>query len=89
MLNYNDTFREIANYRRIIDSAKKELDALEAEVKAYMTAEGLSELIGTEHKAAYKMVSRSSIDTTALKREMPDVAARFTKTSESARFNFS
>lgn len=43
---------------------------------------------GTEHKATYKAVISSRIDTTALKREQPGVAAQYTRATETRRFTF-
>ena len=46
-------------------------------------------LTGTEHKATYKAITSSRIDTTALKRELPGVAAQYTRATETRRFTFS
>lgn len=59
-----------------------------AAVKAKMAAAGVDILVGAEHKATYKAVTSSRVDTTALKKDMPDVAARYTKTTETRRFTF-
>ena len=50
--------------------------------------ETMRELAGTERKATFKTVSSSRIDTAALKREQPDIAALYTKTTETKRFTF-
>ena len=84
----NAHLQELARLRMM----KSELDALieheEQELKQYMLDHSLTEVIGEEHKAVYKTVSSSRLDTTALKREFPDVAARFTKAQSSMRFTF-
>jgi len=64
------------------------VEALKDEVKQHMTAAGLDTLTGSEHKATYKTVVSSRIDTTALKKDMPDVATKYTKTTETKRFTF-
>lgn len=56
--------------------------------KSYMAENGLEILTGSEHKAIYKTVTSSRIDTTALKKALPEVAERYTKTSETKRFTF-
>ena len=38
------------------------------------------------YKVTYKPITSTRIDTTALKRELPDVAARFSKASTVRRF---
>ncbi len=87
-LNYNDTMRELAQYTRIAEETADIIDGLRDKLKAYMTENGLETLTGDEHKATYKRVTSSRIDTTALKKELPDVAARFTQKTETARFTF-
>jgi len=64
------------------------VEALKDEVKQHMTAAGLDTLTGSEHKATYKTVVSSRIDTTALKKDLPDVANKYTKTTETKRFTF-
>lgn len=51
-------------------------------------AAGLEVLTGDEHKATFKTVSSSRIDTAALKKGHPEIAAAYTKTSETKRFTF-
>lgn len=48
----------------------------------------IDEYGGSEHKASYKAVTSSRIDTTALKRDMPEIAAKYTKTTNTRRFLF-
>ena len=56
--------------------------------KKHMEGNGIEVLTGEEHKATYKAVSSSRIDTTALKRDLPEIAAKYTKTTETRRFLF-
>ena len=53
-----------------------------------MAAAGVESLAGSEHKATYKAVTSSRVDTTTLKKELPEVAARYTKTTTTRRFIF-
>ena len=64
------------------------VDSLKDSLKKYMEENGLDTIAGSEHKASYKAVTSSRIDTTALKRDMPEIAARYTKTTETRRFLF-
>lgn len=54
----------------------------------FMEENGLDSIAGSEHKASYKAVTSSRIDTTALKRDLPEIAAKYTKTTETRRFLF-
>ena len=81
MRNINEIFAELAQYQRLQEEAAAMVEALKDEVKQHMTAAGLDTLTGSEHKATYKTVVSSRIDTTALKKDMPDVATKYTKTT--------
>ena len=65
------------------------VDGLKDQLKQIMQAQGVDTLTGTEHKATYKAVTSSRIDTSALKKDMPAVAAQYSRTTETRRFTFS
>lgn len=88
MKNINDIFAELAQYQRLQEEAAAMVEALKDEIKQHMTAAGLDTLTGSEHKATYKTVASSRIDTTALKKDMPEIATKYTKTTETKRFTF-
>lgn len=86
--NLNALMREIAEYSRMAEEIGATLDGLKDSLKKYMDENGLDSIAGNEHKASYKAVTSSRIDTTALKRDMPEIAAKYTKTTETRRFLF-
>ena len=96
MMNYNEIaqnnldslMREIAEYTRMADEIAATLDSLKDILKKHMEENGLDSIAGSEHKASYKAVTSSRIDTTALKRDMPEIAAKYTKTTNTRRFLF-
>lgn len=57
-------------------------------LKERMTSAGVESLAGSEHKATYKAVTSSRVDTTSLKKDLPEIAARYTKTTTARRFTF-
>ena len=79
---------ELAKYNRILEETTTIIDGFKDEIKLYMVENNLDVLTGNEHKATYKTVSSSRIDTTLLKKELPEIATLYTKTTESKRFNF-
>ena len=81
-MDINALMTEMAQYIRLQEEAAATVEALKDQIKAQMTA------VGAEHKATYKAVTSSRVDTTALKKDMPDIAARYTKTTETRRFTF-
>lgn len=86
--NLNALMKEIAEYTRMAEEIGATLDGLKDSLKKYMDENGLDSIAGNEHKASYKAVTSSRIDTTALKRDMPEIAAKYTKTTETRRFLF-
>ena len=79
---------ELAQYIRMQEEAAAMVEALKDQLKQHMTAAGVDTLAGTEHKATYKAVTSSRIDTAALKKDMPELAQKYTKTTETRRFLF-
>ena len=86
--NLNSIMREIAEYTRTAEEIPAVLDGLKDTLKKYMDENGLDHIAGAEHKASYKPVTSCRLDTTALKKDLPEVAARYTKSTTSRRFLF-
>ena len=76
--------RELRQLHALIEEAQAEAEALKDEIKAAM-GERESVQAG-EYKITWKAVTSARIDTTALKKALPDVAARFTKETTARRF---
>ncbi len=87
-MNYNEIMSELAQYNRIAEETAAVIEGLKDKLKGYMIAEGVETLTGGEHKATYKPVTSNRIDTTALKKDLPEVATRYTKTTKTMRFTF-
>lgn len=79
---------DLAQYIRMQEEAAAMVESLKDQLKERMTAAGVDSLAGAEHKATYKAVTSSRVDTAAIKRDMPEVAARYTKTTTTRRFTF-
>lgn len=87
-MNIDSIMKELAEYIRMQEEAAAMVESLKDQLKERMTAAGVESLAGSEHKATYKAVTSSRVDTTALKKELPAVAARYTKTTTARRFTF-
>ena len=88
-MNINEIMANLAQYTRLQEEAAEMVDSLKDTLKQYMTENNLDILAGDEHKAIYKTVTASRIDTTALKKEHPEIAAEYTKMTQSKRLIFS
>lgn len=82
----NARVKELRELKRMQDELAAEIEALQDEIKSEMTAREVDTLTGTDWKISWKPVTSSRLDSKALKAELPDVAARFTKETTSRRF---
>lgn len=87
-MNINQIMSELAQYIRMQEEAAAMVESLKDQLKAQMQAAGVDTLAGDEHKATHKAVTSSRVDTTALKRDLPEIAAQYTKTTTARRFTF-
>ena len=76
--------RELQELKRMREELDTEITALEDAIKAEMGDTDL--LMAGAYKITWKPVASSRIDTAALKRELPDIAARFTLKTMTRRF---
>ena len=77
---------ELRELRHMADELAAEIDSITDSIKAHMDAEGVDTISGTDWKVTYKAVTSSRIDTSALKKALPDVVERFSKTTTARRF---
>ena len=82
----NAKVKELRELRRMADELAGEIEAIQDEIKAHMTAQDADTLTGTDWKITWKAVTSNRLDTTALKKALPDLAAQFTKTTTTRRF---
>lgn len=85
--NLDSQIHELRELRRMADELTAAIDTIQDAIKAEMTAAGVDVLTGSDWKAVWKPVTSSRIDTAALKKALPDLAAQFTKTSTVRRFS--
>ena len=76
--------RELRQLQALIEEAQAEAEAIKDAIKAAM---GDSESVQAgEYRITWKAVTSSRIDTSALRKALPDVAERFTKETVTRRF---
>ena len=76
--------RELRQLQNLIEEAQAEAEAIKDSIKAHMG--DAEELRAGEYRVTWKAVTASRLDTAALKKALPEVAERFTKTTTSRRF---
>lgn len=82
----NEKVQELRELKRMQEELTAEIEAIQDELKAHMNTHGMDTLLGFDWKVTWKAVTSSRLDTTALKKELPDIAARFMKKSTIRRF---
>ncbi len=76
--------RELRELQTLIEEAQAEEENIRDAIKAVMGDS--EELRAGEYKITWKPVTSSRLDTTALRKAMPDVAAAFTRSTTTRRF---
>lgn len=77
--------KELRELRRMVDELDGEIKSITDSIMAHMDAEGVDTISGTDWKVTYEAVTSSRIDTSALKKALPDLAQQFTKTTTARR----
>ena len=78
--------QELRELRRMQDELTAEIEAIQDTLKGHMDANGMDTLLGFDWRITWKPVTSNRLDSTALKKELPDIAARFMKQSTVRRF---
>lgn len=79
------TIHEILDLKRMREELDTAITSLEDSIKAVMGDE--ENLIAGAYKVNWKTFKSSRVDTTALKKELPDIAAHYTKQTTARRFS--
>lgn len=77
---------DLKELRLMAQQLDAEMTELEERIKAHMEENAIDTLITTDVKITWKQVTSTRIDTTALKKALPDVAAQYTRQTTSRRF---
>jgi len=78
--------QDLKELKSMAEELAAEIDALEDAVKAEMSARSVDELNTGLFTVRYKTVAGSRFDTKAFKADQPELAARYTKSTQSSRF---
>ena len=77
--------KELMELKRLREELDAEIQSAEDAIKAVMGNE--EQLTAGAYKVSWKTFTSSRLDTTALKKALPDIAAQFTKTTTARRFS--
>ena len=82
--NMEGKVKELMELKRMKEELEAEIASAEDEIKAVMGDE--ETLFAGAFKVTWKSVSSSRLDSAALKKAFPDIAAQFTKQTTARRF---
>lgn len=82
----NAKVKELRELRRMADELAAEIEAVQDSIKSQMDAQGVDTLAGTDWKVTWKPVTSARLDSSALKKELPEIAAHFMKQTTTRRF---
>ena len=85
VMEIENKVRELRQLQTLVDEAQAEMEAIKDQIKAHMG--DTEELRAGEYRVTWKVVKSSRLDTTALRKALPDVAERFTRESTVRRFS--
>lgn len=79
--------RELKELRAMAEEIAAEISTIEDAIKAEMTARETDEMMIDVYKIRWTRVKSNRFDSTAFKKAMPELAEKFTKTTETRRFS--
>lgn len=82
----NETVKNIRELKRMKEEIESEIAAEEDRIKEEMNRTSNYTITGDDYKVTYTEVTSTRIDTAALKKALPDVVEKFSKTSTTRRF---
>ncbi len=86
VIEMDGKIKELRELRRMAEELQAEIDSLQDTIKAEMTARNVDTLAGTDWRVTWKNVVSNRLDSSALKKELPEIAARFMKQNTVRRF---
>lgn len=76
--------RELQELKRMREELEAEITAMEDAIKAAMGDR--EQVTAGAYKITWKAITSSRVDTSAIKRELPEIAARYTRQTTTRRF---
>ena len=78
---------ELSELRRMADELNAEIEAIQDAIKAHMTEADTDTISAGAFKVTWKAVTSTRIDTTALRKDLPEIWQEYGKTTTTRRFS--
>ena len=79
--------RELKELKAMAEEIAAEITTIDDAIKAEMTARETDEMMIDVYKIRWTRVKSNRFDSTAFKKAMPELAEKFTRTTETRRFS--
>lgn len=79
--------RELKEFKAMAEEIAAEISTIEDAIKAEITARETDEMMIDVYKIRWTKVKSNRFDSTAFRKAMPELAEKFTKTTETRRFS--
>lgn len=76
---------ELQELKRMREELDTMIEGISDELKAHMNASDTDTITAGSFKVSYKAYTSSRLDTAALKRELPDIVAKYSKQATTRR----
>lgn len=86
IIEMSSKVQELRELRRMAEELAAEIEGLQDVLKNEMDARNVEEISGTDWRITYKTVISTRLDGAAIKKAMPELVERFTKTTTTRRF---
>lgn len=78
---------ELSELRRMADELNAKIEAIQDAIKAHMTEADTDTITAGAFKVTWKPVTSTRIDTTALRKDLPEIWQEYGKTTTTRRFS--
>ena len=78
---------ELSELRRMADELNAEIEAIQDAIKAHMTEADTDTITAGAFKVTWKAVTSTRVDTTALRKDLPEIWQEYGKTTTTRRFS--
>ena len=85
-IELSNKVKELRELRHMAEELAAEIEAIQDTIKTEMTARDVDTLTGDDWRVTWKEVKSTRLDTTALKKALPEIAAQYTRTTSTRRF---
>jgi len=78
---------ELTELRRMADDISAEIEAIQNEIKSHMNEANMDTITAGNFKVTWKPVTSTRIDTTALRKDLPEIWSEYGRTTTTRRFS--